>query len=87
MALKPSQKLINRIKKELGLDLPEDTEIRRTRAGSWQKSGGALSWFLYAKSDAQISNYGSTETVGELLKAKELEISGYSTGLFEINAK
>lgn len=41
---KLSKKLADRIKKEIGLEV--EPIIRRTYAGRWQRSSGAMSWFM-----------------------------------------
>ncbi len=68
----PSQKLFHRLR-VLGVDLPEDTEIRRIYAGRWMKATGCWSWFAYSQS--QDINVGSQWTVSYLLRSEALEIA------------
>lgn len=70
--MKPSEKLILRLKNELELEIPDGTIIKSLRTGKIQKSAGAWSWCLYNTNHGWITNYGSQYTVSELLKQKAL---------------
>lgn len=64
------QKLKERIKKDLGLEL---SNFRRTNAGKHQKGSGAFAWTAIDLKRKHI--YGSGETATTLVKRKEpLEI-------------
>jgi hypothetical protein len=74
----PSERLLARLRDELGLDLPEDTVIRRTYAGYWQRSRGAWSWFAtqadgtpFKSPDGFSYSVGSQYPVGRLLQCQE----------------
>ena len=62
-----AQKLADRIKKEF--DVEVIPVIHRTRAGYWQRSAGAFSWFMLTKENQNIGSQGPAKDV---LKAKEL---------------
>ncbi len=47
MPMKTSEKIIKFLR-EHGIECPDDVEIRRTRAGYWQRSAGAWSWYLWS---------------------------------------
>lgn len=84
-----SQRLIERLSKELDTTFPEGTEVRRTYAGRNQRACGAWSWFLYCEKEL-ISSIGSSYTVTELLKAKKWSFTndidktlyGYNTEVY-----
>lgn len=48
--LKNTQKMIERIKAELKIDIPNDVILIRTYAGFHQKSAGAVSSYLFSPS-------------------------------------
>ena len=64
-----------------GIDLPVDTEIRRTHAGRAMKSAGAWSWSLWSPSSPRDANYGSHYPATELLKCRnwEIELDNYTS--------
>ncbi len=70
----PSQKLIQRLRNELKIDFPADTEVRRTFARSASKATGTWAFFLWSASAVWVAEYGSPFTVGELLKADSIEV-------------
>ena len=70
----PSQRLLRRIADELGLPIPPSTVIRRTRAGRWQRSCGAWSWFAWIPDTGQ-EVCGSCYSVGLLLRAPGLRLA------------
>jgi hypothetical protein len=84
--MKPSEKLIQRIKTELGIDIPDGTIVKTLHTGRHQKAAGAWSWSLYNSlfTQSDMSRYGSSYTVAQCLKAKKLAISTRFTFAMEI---
>jgi len=64
-----TKKLLKRLREELGLDIPEDTVIHRTRAGRHQLAAGGWCWWISLRTGATI---GSFYTVKELAKSPYL---------------
>lgn len=69
--------------RSFGYNLPE-TEyiIRRTRAGYWQLSAGALSWTLERTDHEYLPTYGGWERATDLVRAwrkdtNSVEVRGY----------
>ncbi len=62
-------RLANKLKKILNIDI--EPIIYRTRAGHWQRSCGAWKWFVRTR---DWLDYGSGETVKEIMKAKILHV-------------
>lgn len=60
-------RLSNKLKKCLGINAVPI--IYRTRAGHWQRSAGAWKWFVRTQ---DWLDYGSGETVRDIMKAKEI---------------
>jgi hypothetical protein len=79
-----TQQLLKRLREELGIPLPEDTLVKRTRSGYLQKSAGAWSWFLYSPTHIWVSDYGSPDRVVELCLATKLEVYDNPNGHKEI---
>lgn len=81
----PSERLLDRLRDELDLDIPATAYIRRTYAGAGQRWGGAWSWIL---DDERPSPYalrlGSQWPVTELLRARKLEAYENPAGNIEI---
>lgn len=73
MAKKPmtrnTLKLIDRAR-EIGVEVPDWIEIIRTRAGHWQRSAGAWSWYALDAKGREVM--GSPTSITELLKAPAL---------------
>jgi hypothetical protein len=67
--MKISDKIIERINKEFGLDIPKSQRPRRLYHGHWQRSEGAWSWCVGGNLEFQMC-YGSQFTMKELLKEK-----------------
>lgn len=74
--MKPSEKLIERLKKQLAMDLPGGTTIKTLHTGRHQKASGAWSWMLWNQDHTAnwVTSYGSCYTVTELLRSKKLAI-------------
>lgn len=73
--MKPSERLLIRLKDELGLNIPPGSIIRRTYAGHWLRSGGAFSWMVEGPDGRSIiPEIGSSFRVKDLLKAPALTI-------------
>jgi len=89
LRMKPSEKLIQRLKTELAIEIPDGTIIRTLHTGRHQKAAGAWSWCLWntGKSHDDMARYGSTYTVAQCLKAKTLVISGRFSFSCEIFAE
>lgn len=71
--MRPTERLLARLRAETDLDLPESTRIVRTYAGSAQRSAGAWSWYLVSNGGELY--IGSYHTVTELLRAPELDVT------------
>ncbi len=70
-----SRKLIERCRSELGIDLPDDVYIYRTRAGWNNLSAGAFRWTFESKTNPLMcNNIGSQHTVKECARAARLVI-------------
>lgn len=70
-----SKKLIARCKAELGIDLPCDVWIYRTRAGWNGLSAGAFKWTFWSETKPLVcSNIGSQYTVKECAMATLLTV-------------
>lgn len=72
-AMKPSEKLIQRLKADLGLVLSPKARIVSIRPGAHQKSAGAWSWMLL-DDVTYFGNLGSAYTVADCLKSTKLEM-------------
>lgn len=82
-----SQRLLARLRSELGLDIPESARIRRTNAGRVQRSEGAWTWFVEYDGDTYRGrpDIGSHYPVTTLLGFRRLVVSddmdmGHPTG-------
>ena len=62
-----AEKLTKRIKNEFDIDVIP--KIYRTRAGYWQRSRGAWSWFMLTEDNKDI---GSLWSAKDVLKANKL---------------
>lgn len=71
----PSERLLDRLRNELGLKIPKTAYIRRTYASAGQRAGGAWSWILddYDPLSPYALRLGSQWPVTELLRARRLE--------------
>jgi hypothetical protein len=84
-----SQRLMQRIRDELGIALTPNARIDRTHAGHWQRSSGAWTWFVFDPEcyEAHIG-LGGFRTVTELLSAKSLDIEiSKATGFYTVEIK
>ena len=70
-SISQSDKLISRLNKELGLDIPLGMNIRQLNPSQAQLARGSFKWTF----DGIWSKYGSTLSIRELLRAKSFEIS------------
>ena len=75
MRRKKSERLLDRLRDELGLDIPTDATIERTYAGHWQKLAGAFVWTVVKEPAYPV--IGSGYTVTKLLKRKLLHVTNY----------
>ncbi len=71
--MKKSERLLDRLRKELSLEIPRKAYIKRTYAGCWQKSAGAFLWIIYDDRGWLYPMIGSCQTVTELLKCNKLD--------------
>lgn len=69
-------KLINRLNKELNMNIPIDTKIEQINPTQKQLSMGSFKWCF----EGNFSRYGSTLSISELLRAEKLETSYISSG-------
>ena len=67
---KPSERLLERLRTELELDLPEDVYIKRTYAGWWMRDAGAFSWLV--EGTRTLGRIGSPYRVTDLLRCPKL---------------
>ncbi len=75
--------MLERLRSELNINLPDDTVIRRTYAGYWQKAAGAFSWFFYSPSETITYDVGSSERVRDLVMCKKIRLLE-SGGIIEL---
>ena len=68
-----SERLLQRLRNEGVLDIPEGTVIHRTHAGRLQKRAGAWAWFAVGPDGGEIC--GGYEPVSALAKKKHLTAS------------
>jgi len=74
-------KLIEKIKKDTGVEVPLDAKLCR-RTLSWQrKAEGCFAWFWYTKDGRVI---GSTEKMKELLNAEKIDMVNQNYGDIEL---
>lgn len=80
----PFQRLMQRLRDEHGMDIPQDVVCYRTRSGYWQRSQGAASWIaLDAERREYVLGY---RPVVELLKAEKLDTApGLLSGTVEVD--
>lgn len=76
--------LIERLNAELGLELPEGTELCRTYAGENQRRCGAWSWFADTH-DLRTGTIGSQTPMGQLARAPRLVATKEEHGHTEID--
>ena len=66
------QKLVQRLRDEHGLAIPDDFHFERVYAGHWQRSAGAWSWYMcYPAPGGGVQEIGSQWSVTELLRSKK----------------
>lgn len=70
MSTTPSARLLERLR-VMGLAIPTDAEIRRTRAGVHQRRAGAFSWYIVNGDGAEM-RIGSQYPVTELMTRPRL---------------
>lgn len=68
--MRPSERLIERLRTDLGISIPEDATIERTYAGRHQLASGGWSWALVGN----CMRVGSADRVSECLRADNLTI-------------
>jgi hypothetical protein len=73
---RPSQRLVARLR-AMGVPLPDEVELVRTRAGRAQRAAGAWSWAAYVPGGREL-RLGSQAPITELLRAHRLTVSQYS---------
>lgn len=85
--MKPVERLAQRLEREHSIKMDART-FTRTRAGHWQRSSGAWSWWAYLvrKDSEAYQTIGSQYGVTALLKSAELEV-GKSFCDIEIDPK
>ena len=71
--MKASERLLQRLR-DLGFRLSDRAEIVRTYAGKWQRLGWAWSWAVRDPENLWARDIGSSFTVGECARAKELRV-------------
>lgn len=69
-----AERLLKRLRDELGLPIMEGGKLVRLRHGHWQRSAGAWSWNLERAKGDYGSCVGSPCPMTELLKATKLTI-------------
>lgn len=70
------QKIILKINKDIKLDIPINATIKQINPTLKQLSRGSFKWCF----EGGFSNYGSTLSVRELMRAEKLEITYTSAG-------
>jgi hypothetical protein len=71
-----AQKFFQRLRNELGLNIPDDAYTRRTGAGRHQRSAGAWTSTIRSKSNP-IFEIGLWRPVAELVRCPNLETEDY----------
>jgi hypothetical protein len=71
----PSQRLLGRLRDELGLDIPGSAQVRRTYAGSTQLAQGAWKWFVLYEGDSYRGrpDVGSHYSVADILGSARIQ--------------
>lgn len=76
-----TDRLLGRLRAALGEDaIPHGAEIRRTRAGAWQRADGAWSWYVWIPEELLttetrcLGEVGSQYSVSWLLSVEDWEI-------------
>jgi len=87
--MKPSERLLDRLRDELDLDIPGTAFIERTYAGFYQRSAGAWVWVLNDgdRTDQYVGRLGSQFPVTELLRAERLGVLETEFGDIDIYPK
>ena len=71
----PSERLVARLRKECGLELPEGAYATRTYAGQHMRAAGAWVMRLHAADHSPIQPWtGSHWTITDLLRSQQLEV-------------
>ena len=83
VAVKTSEKLIERLVRDGFIPSDSNPEFQRLYPGYWQRSGGAWSWMVKYSGACEI---GSQYPVSELLKAVEIVASDNSR-FYEVSPK
>ena len=80
--MKSVERLAARLEREHQIKLDVRT-FNRTRAGHWQRSAGAWSWYAYLvrEENAGFVDIGSQFSVRQLLKAEKLEVGKGIAGI------
>lgn len=71
--MKISERLIDRINKEFGIDIPPSEKPRRLRQGWNARAAGAWSWAV-GGTPSFGNSYGSQNSMQEVLKAKYITL-------------
>jgi len=80
--MKASERLLQRLRNELKIDLSPAARIVRSRAGHWQKSCGAWLWWVEDERRLQYHvNLGSQERVRDLVRCPNLTRSNEHSGV------
>lgn len=74
--MKISERLVERLRSDLGLDLPEGTRAVRTRRSRWQAEAGTWCWTLM--SDFQALPFGSEDTMTDCVRAPSISVGHIS---------
>lgn len=70
--MKSSEKLLERLRSELGLEIPEGCVLRPLRRGRWGMASGAWAWEVTG--ERLHWNVGSEDTIRDCLKSKKLSM-------------
>ncbi len=74
--MKPSDRLLARLREECHLRIPGHAVIRRTRAGRHMKAAGAWTWFVWVETNlgSEFLNIGGLETVTKLSRCRRISV-------------
>ena len=67
-----SAKLLERLRKELELEISDSAKIVRTHAGRWMRIGGAWSWMLVDEGNRLHLRVGGADRVSDLYQCPKL---------------
>lgn len=68
------ERISQRLAADHGIEIPEDTELRRLGGGQWARAQGRWSWSMWSPTSPTLAPYGSQYPATELLRCTAWEI-------------